>query len=208
MKSIVKKCFLFLCGLYARFFNLLYNIHSRVSFWGNNYIQKSASIYKRNYGRYGLRVINSDCMCIKENTFISNNCILECWKSFNNIKYKPLLEIGESCQLGEFTHISVINHVSLGNNVLTGRFVLITDNSHGITSKEDCGESPIKRPLYTKGAVIIGNNVWIGDKATICPGVTIGDGAVIAANSVVTKDVDAYTVVAGTPAKLIKNMNF
>ena len=50
----------------------------------------------------------------------------------------------------------------------------------------------------------IGNNVWIGDKATILPDVTIGDGAVIAANSVVTKDVPAYNVVAGNPAKVVK----
>ena len=63
------------------------------------------------------------------------------------------------------------------------------------------------RPVVSKGSVIIGNNVWIGDKATILPNVTIGDGAVIAANSVVTKDVPAYSVVAGNPAKVIKENN-
>ena len=51
---------------------------------------------------------------------------------------------------------------------------------------------------------MIGDNVWIGDKATVLPGVTIGDGAVIAANAVVTKDVPAFTVVAGNPARIIK----
>ena len=63
---------------------------------------------------------------------------------------------------------------------------------------------PIKRPIYSKGPVIIGDNVWIGDKATILPGVTIGDGAVIAANAVVTKDVPAFCVAAGNPARIIK----
>ena len=60
------------------------------------------------------------------------------------------------------------------------------------------------RLVVSKGSVIIGNNVWIGDKATILPNVTIADGAVIAANSVVTKDVPAYSVVAGNPAKVVK----
>lgn len=56
----------------------------------------------------------------------------------------------------------------------------------------------------TKGNVIIGNDVWIGQGATIYSGVTIGDGAVIAGNSVVVADVPPYTIVGGSPAKLIK----
>ena len=80
----------------------------------------------------------------------------------------------------------------------------ISDNNHGSTDFDTLHELPANRKLYTKGPVIIGNNVWIGDKATILGGVTIGDGAVIAANSVVTKDVPAYSVVGGNPAKIIK----
>lgn len=55
-----------------------------------------------------------------------------------------------------------------------------------------------------KGPVKIGDNVWIGDRATILSGVTIGEGAIIAANAVLTHDVPAYTVVGGVPAKVIK----
>jgi acetyltransferase-like isoleucine patch superfamily enzyme len=65
-------------------------------------------------------------------------------------------------------------------------------------------ENPIKRPIISKGPVIIGNNVWIGDKATILSDVKIGDGAIIAANAVVTKDVPAYSMAAGIPAQVIK----
>jgi maltose O-acetyltransferase len=56
-------------------------------------------------------------------------------------------------------------------------------------------------------AVIIGNSVWVGGGAIILPGVSIGDGAVVAAGAVVTKDVPAYVVVAGNPAKVIKNLD-
>lgn len=63
---------------------------------------------------------------------------------------------------------------------------------------------PLLRPLYSKGQVVIGKNVWIGDKVTILPGVSIGDGSVIAANSVVTKSIPPYSIAAGIPAKIIK----
>lgn len=59
-----------------------------------------------------------------------------------------------------------------------------------------------KMPL--KGDTIVGNDVWIGQNATILPGVHIGDGAIIGLNSVVTKDIEPYTVVAGNPAKVIR----
>ena len=73
-------------------------------------------------------------------------------------------------------------------------------------SKEHLQIPPLKRPIISKGEVVIGNNVWIGDKATILPGVTIRDSVVVAANAVVTKDVPAYSMVAGNPAKIIKQI--
>ena len=73
--------------------------------------------------------------------------------------------------------------------------------------KENIDISPIKRELSSKGGIVIGNNVWIGDKCTILSGVSIGDGCIIAANSVVTQNVPSYTVVAGVPAKIIKQLS-
>jgi virginiamycin A acetyltransferase len=63
---------------------------------------------------------------------------------------------------------------------------------------------PSIEDLPLKGDTIIGNDVWIGQNATILPGVHIGDGAIIGANSVVGSDVEAYTIVAGNPARLIR----
>ena len=95
--------------------------------------------------------------------------------------------------------------MTIGDSLLTGKWVTITDNSHGETDKATLEMRPQERPITSKGPVIIGNNVWIGDKATILPGVTVGDGAVIAANAVVTKDVPAYSVVGGNPARVIRS---
>ncbi len=64
--------------------------------------------------------------------------------------------------------------------------------------------SPKKGDLPYKGDTIIGNDVWLGYKSTIMPGVKIGDGAIVASRSVVTKNVPAYSIVGGNPAKIIK----
>lgn len=72
-------------------------------------------------------------------------------------------------------------------------------SSYNFTAKFDC-----KDCVSSKGSVHIGNDVWIGDGALVLSGVTIEDGAVIGARAVVTKDVGAYSIVAGNPAKHIK----
>ena len=118
--------------------------------------------------------------------------------------FNPKIKIGKNCLIGEYNHITSCNEISIGDYVLTGRWVTITDNSHGDISFEALQIPPKWRELKSKGSVIIGNNVWVGDKVTILPNVTVGDNAIIAANSVVTHDVPLNTVVAGNPAKIVK----
>lgn len=123
-------------------------------------------------------------------------------------KFYPELTIGSNCCFGEFNNITCVNKVSIGNNVLTGRWVTITDNSHGKTDIKTLAMPPSSRDIVSPGAVNIEDDVWIGDKVTILPNVRIGKGAVIAANAVVTKDIPSYSVVAGIPAKNVKNKLF
>lgn len=110
-----------------------------------------------------------------------------------------------SC-VGEDAHITATTLIHIGKNVLTGKKVLITDNAHGESTADMLDLAPTQRPLYSKGPVYIGDNVWIGEKASIMPGVRIGRGCIIAANSVVTKDIPPYCVAAGIPAKVIKHI--
>lgn len=114
------------------------------------------------------------------------------------------INIGNNCCFGAYNHITSIDNITIGDNLLTGKWVTITDNSHGDSTYDLMQIHPSKRPLTSKGPILIGDNVWIGEKATILPGVKIGDGAIIAANAVVTKDVPSYSVVAGIPAKVVK----
>lgn len=129
---------------------------------------------------------------------------LTAWKSSSDIA--PHVSIGTDCHFGANNHITVINKLVIGEGFLSGKFVTITDNSHGASDYDSMLIAPQKRAIVSKGPVVIGKNVWIGDKATILPGVTIGDGAIVAANSVVSKDVPPYSVVAGIPA-VVKKQN-
>ena len=120
---------------------------------------------------------------------------------------KPEIKIGNGCHIGAYAHLTAICGITIGNNLLTGTNVIITDNAHGATDRiEALKTAPEARPLLTKGEVVIGNNVWLGNNVCVLPGVRIGDGVVVAANSCVTHDLPNYCVAAGCPAKIIKQI--
>ncbi|WP_160035595.1 DapH/DapD/GlmU-related protein [Paenibacillus sp. An7] len=89
--------------------------------------------------------------------------------------------------------------IRIGDGSLIGMNVTIATLNHGLSVET--------RNVTYPSPVVIGQNVWVGSSATILPGVTIGDHAVVAAGAVVTKDVPNNTVVAGVPAKVIKNID-
>ena len=132
-------------------------------------------------------------------------CSLTAWQDGTTAD-QPLLTIGENTSLGEGTHITAANRIAIGNNVLFGKNITVSDNNHGHVTLSEIEVPPARRSLVGKGPVVIEDNVWIGDKATILSGVTIGKGAIVAANSVVVEDVPTATVVAGIPARPVKQM--
>ena len=140
---------------------------------------------------------------IGKNTIISYPCKFQ--DGSKNIVIS--LIIGNNCRIGEYTHITAINKIEIGDGLLTGRFVIVTDHSHGDISEYDADIPPASRKLKSKGDVVIGNNVWLGDKVSVLSGVHIGDNVIVGANSVVTKSVPSNCVVAGVPAKIIKQLD-
>lgn len=132
---------------------------------------------------------------------------LTAFESYGGETFSPEITIGHNCSIGDFSHISCINAMHIGNDVRMGKNVLITDNSHGNpANSEEFAIAPNHRPLFSKGPVIIHDRVWIGEKASVLPGVTVGEGAIIGANAVVTKDVPPYSLAAGNPARILKEL--
>lgn len=148
-----------------------------------------------------LNIRGAECITVGNGVIMNDGIMLTAWPHLGN----PNIIIGDNCSFGAFNHITCTNKIIIGNNVLTGKWVTITDNSHGETDRMTLDIPPAQRPHTSKGPIIIEDNVWICEKATILPGVTIGKGSVIAANAVVTRDVPPYCVVAGIPAVIVKD---
>lgn len=155
---------------------------------------------------YPLNLLGGKSISIGENVNIGKRVILNAWEKHNDLFYYPQITIGKGSTIGDDCHITSTQKILIGDNVLMGRKILISDNSHGSINIEDMSKITTKRDLSSKGPIIICNSVWIGEKATILSGVTIGENAIIGANSVVTKDVPANCVVGGVPAKIIKRI--
>ena len=120
---------------------------------------------------------------------------------------KKTIQIGKNVIIGDYCHIVGRQSLVIGDNVLIASRVFITDTSHGNykNDKQNSNpeEAPNKRMLEYKN-VKIGMNCWIGENVCILPGVNVGDGCIIGANSVVTKSFPANCILAGNPAKIIK----
>ena len=104
-----------------------------------------------------------------------------------------------------------MNKVVIGDNVLMASKIYISDCSHGFYEGGDNDSNPDQIPMdrkYKVGEVIIGDNVWLGEFVLVLPDVIIGKGSIIGANSVVTKNIPAYSIAVGSPARVIKKYNF
>ncbi len=144
---------------------------------------------------------------IGDYTTISGSSILGCWTKYGEQQLpNASITIGNHCSIGEYNHITACNKITIGDGLLTGRYVIISDNSHGELSEDEANIQPSLRNLKSKGEVVIGNNVWLGDKVAVLSGVHIGNNVIVAANAVVTKDIPDNCVVAGVPARVIKKI--
>ena len=152
-----------------------------------------------------------DKLCFLKNIITNPNIIVGDYTYYDdfedvynfekNVKYHFAF-MGDKLIIGKFCMIaSGVTFIMNGANhkidgISTYPFSIFRNGWESVT--------PEISDLPYKGDTIIGNDVWIGANTTIMPGINIGDGAIIATNSTVTKDVAPYTIVGGNPAKLIR----
>ena len=149
----------------------------------------------------GIEMTNPRCVFFGKNVGIGANTFFGPVTEYMGIAYNPKIIIGEGTWVGKNCSIAAIDRVEIGKNVLFAGHVHITDHSHGY---EDISKPMNIQPLTSKGPVIIEDDCWLGFSCEILSGVHIGKHCVVAARSVVTKDVPAYSIVAGNPARIIK----
>jgi acetyltransferase-like isoleucine patch superfamily enzyme len=140
------------------------------------------------FERYKKKMHIADNVIIKEGSHI---CV--CNKDAS-------ISIGKNTTVGYYNFFFASKKIEIGDNCLIAPFVYIVDSDHQIKR-----ETLINQQPNISAEIVIGNDVWIASNVTILKGVKIGNGSVIAANSVVNKDVAPYTIVGGSPAKFISS---
>lgn len=175
--------------LYSFIFSIFIRVHKK----GKNSIVK-----------FPFKMWNPQYISLGNQVFIAENSYFAISDQNHGKKYTPQVIIGNNVCIGSNFFIACIQEVKIEDDVLISDRVFISDHIHnyGIT------HIPIiKQPLLPKGKVLIKKGAFIGINVVVMPGVTIGKNSVVGASSVVVKDVPDYTVVAGNPAKNIKQYN-
>ncbi len=114
-------------------------------------------------------------------------------------RYEGFISIGDYCLICPGVRISSASGISIGPSCMMASGVYITDSDwHGIYDRLDY--------IGSSSPVRVGTNVWLGDSAIVCKGVTIGDNSIIGAGSVVTSDIPADVIAAGNPARVIREL--
>ena len=116
------------------------------------------------------------------------------------IIFSHRMSVGHRVAINVGTYIDAGGELEIGNNVMIGPHCVISTRDHAI----DFTNVPMCHQPVQYGKITIGNDVWIGANECIRRGVSIGDGSVIGAGAVVTKDVPSFSIVGGVPAKILR----
>ncbi|CAD0147623.1 Galactoside O-acetyltransferase [Streptococcus thermophilus] len=158
-------------------------------------------------GRF-FEIKGHEFISIGDNVVAKKYLKLHAWNKYKKqrIKKNPNLVVGSNVSFGDNCYLTCANQIIVEDNVLMGDNVFITDNFHGNSSPKEVNIPPADREIWSKGGVRIKSNVWLGRNVCVMPGVTIGYGSVIGANSVVTKDIPSRCIAVGSPAIVIRKI--
>jgi acetyltransferase-like isoleucine patch superfamily enzyme len=157
--------------------------------------------------RFPFDVRGKKYISISEGFTTGVGCRLEAYPKGQN----KVLHFGKNIQMNDYVHITAMSNVTIGDNVLMASKIYISDCTHGSYAGDEYDSHPDSIPkdrIQSSKPVIIEDNVWLGEFVSVLPGVTIGKGTIVGANSVVSKSLPEYVIAVGTPAKPIKKYNF
>ena len=162
------------------------NMRPGIRFARSTYIAKSASIQTDSDGHvFGGRISVSDGVTISDGVIIAT--------------YGGVIEIEANAYIGPYCVLYGHGGLAIGRNTMIGAHTVIVPANHGMARVD----VPMNAQPLTQRGIHVGEDVWIGSGCKILDGVRIGNGTVIGAGSIVTKDIDAYSIALGFPAKVV-----
>lgn len=148
-----------------------------------------------------LRLAGEARMVIGSGVFIGSDSWLQV---IENPDSGNALFVGAGTSIAGHCVLSAIESIVIGPRVLIARNVYVADHTHGYT---DAARPIIDQPLTGVRPVEISAGAWLGQNVVVCPGVRVGTGAVVGANSVVLDDVPDYAVAVGAPARVVRTLS-
>lgn len=121
-----------------------------------------------------------------------------------NQSFDSRIVLGNSVYIGDWVQLHAMGSITIGDGCVVSDFVYVSDTAHGM----DPTKGPIlKQPLVSRGPVKLGEHTFVGLGSSILPGVTLGKHCIVGTRSVVTRSFPDYSVIAGSPARLIRTLN-
>lgn len=155
----------------------------------------------------GAQIEGGQYITIGDGFFAGQMLWIAAVREYAGINYDPVIEIGHRVTCSQSVHIAANVRVTIGDGVMFGSRIHVTDHGHG-RYQGDEQDSPDLRPTLRRLApgrpVRIERHAWLGDGVVVLPGVTIGEGTIVGANSVVSRDLPPGVIAVGSPAMPIK----
>lgn len=185
----------------SAFKRLVFNIKTRL-YWELSYKKKFASIAGNPivWGLWNIDIYGPNIHLGKNVVFLAANGSKTALTTVRLAGHEGRIDIGNNVLVMNGVRISSASHIIIGDDCMLANFCYLTDADwHDIHDRTN--------PVGKTAPIILEKGVWIGDSAIICKGVHIGENSVVGAGAVVTKDVPPNVVVAGNPARIIKDID-
>jgi len=151
------------------------------------------------------RIINKDFIEIGKNCRVGKGVVLEPITSNGQQRFSPKIAFGNNVYIGRYCQMYSTDSIRIEDGCVLSEYVYLSDSAHGFKPN---GGLIMEQDLESKGPIHIGENTFIGHGVSVMPGVSLGRNCIVGTRSVVTRSFPDFSMIAGSPAKIIKKFDF
>lgn len=182
--------------MFAKIRNLIKQFAKRIWFRPRGLRMGEGSVVRRPW-----TIKNPGRIVAGKRTRIGRHVVFNALSDYEGMAHDGHIVLGDDVYIGGHSQVHAMNLVEIGDGCVLSEHVYVSDIAHGLDPRSGL---IMKQPLESKGPVRIGKHVFVGYGCSVLPGVTLGDHCIVGTRSTVTRSFPAYSMVAGSPARLIK----